>query len=487
MTSNGVGGHSGAPPGQQHVASPTPTAHARPDAIGESSTQTSHSVAGGNPEGNPKGRLRLPSPRRWVMWTAPARAVWYALAVEGVAVAWCVLAVAGAQSPVAEDWTRFGVLAGALAVHVIVVWRGEERRRDRAVGPIFDLTSVWTFAAVVVLPAHLALLMILALRLMIYPIRRRPWWRYTFGTAVLLGSAAAGSVVLHLVGSVPAAGFGDAVQVAAVTAAAVTYGVAQALAHAGILTLTLPGERFGDQMGSRADNLIEAATLAAGGLLGVATATGLLYPVLILAVLCPINLFLADQHADAAELREQATTDPRTGLLNSRSVREHGERILHRCRAAGQPVSVAVIDLDYFKQINDTWGHPAGDAVLAATSSTLSNAVRPGDIVARDGGEEFILILPDTTIGDACAVAERVRADIARLQVPASDKNGHPVVLAERTASIGVAAFPDDGQDLATLLRAADTAVYEAKDGGRNQVVRSRNPADGQLHGTAER
>lgn len=487
MTSNGVGGHSGTPPGQRRVTSSTPTAHARPDATGESSTQTRHSVAGGHPEGNPKGHLRLPDPRRWVIWTAPARAVWYALAVELMAVAWCVLAIAEADSPVAEDWSRFGVLAAALAIHVIVVWRGEERRRDRAVGPIFDLTSVWTFAAVVVLPAQLALLMILAMRLLTYPIRRRPWWRYTFGTAVMLGSAAAGSLVLNLVGSLPAAGFGNSVQVGAVAAAAVTYGLIQALAHAGILTLMLPGERFGDQMGSRADNLMEAATLAAGGLLGVATATGLLYPVLILAVLCPINLLLADHNADAAELREQAATDPRTGLLNSRSVREHGERILHRCRAAGQPVAVAVIDLDYFKHINDTWGHPAGDAVLAATSSTLSSAVRPGDIVARDGGEEFILILPDTSIDDAYLVAERVRADIAGLQVPASDKNGQPVVLTGRTASIGVAAFPDHGQDLATLLRAADTAVYEAKDGGRNRVVRSHTPGDVQIHGLADR
>ncbi|MQA62441.1 MAG: diguanylate cyclase [Actinophytocola sp.] len=438
-----------------------------------STIQVTPSVAGSARQGNPQAAPRAWQVRHWTLWTTPARAVGYALAVEVAAALLCVVAVVTAAVPQAEDFVRFAVLAVALVVHVVVVWRGEERRRARAVGPIFDLTSVWTFAAVIVLPASLALLLIAGMRLATYPIRRRPWWRYLFGSAVLLASAAAAALFMRLFTALPLTSTTEltvqAGLVATVTGAALVYWVVQAAGHAGILTLTL-GERLRDQWGSRGDNVAEAATLVVGGLLAVAMVFGVFYPLLVLLVLCPINLMLADHMADAAQLREHARTDARTGLLNSRGLREQAPRVLERCRTAGTPAAVLIIDLDLFKSINDTWGHPAGDAVLAATGETLRESVRPGDIAARDGGEEFVLVLPDTNRAAALGVANRIRLDIAALRVPTSEKDGNPIVVAERTASIGVAASPGNGTEFDELRRAADTALYSAKTQGRNRA-----------------
>ncbi|WP_034271770.1 GGDEF domain-containing protein [Haloechinothrix halophila] len=397
----------------------------------------------------------------------------YALLVDLAAVALCLVAVRQSPMPTGEDVVGFGVLAVALATHIIVVWRGEERRRDRAMGPIFDLTSVWTFAAVVVLPATLALVLIVGMRIGTYRIRRRPWWRYLFGTAVILGSAAAAEILLAVVDAPLSGGSigGQALLLVTLTAAAGVYWLIQAAAHAGILTLSLPGERFRDQWGTRTENLIEAGTLAVAALLGAVMTHGTLFPLLLLAVLAPLNLLLADRQADAAELREHARTDARTGLLNARGLAEQGTRVLQRCQAAASPAAMLIIDLDHFKSINDSWGHPAGDAVLGAVGRVLQHAVRPGDVAARDGGEEFVIVLPDTTISDAAAVADRIRTELAALEVVATDKNGSPILITDRTASIGVAAQPDHGTTFEDLRQAADAALYEAKNAGRDRTV----------------
>ncbi|GAA5113392.1 GGDEF domain-containing protein [Haloechinothrix salitolerans] len=403
----------------------------------------------------------------------------YALLVDLAAVVTCLVAVQLSPLPTAKDVVAFGVLAVVLGAHIVIVWRGEERRRDRAMGPIFDLTSVWTFAAVVVLPAALALGLILGMRIGTYAIRRRPWWRYLFGTAVILASAAAAEIVFAVIDA-PLTG-GDvgeqALMLATLAAAGGVYWLVQAAAHAGILTLTLPGERFREQWGTRTENLIEAGTLAVGGLLGVIMTHGVLYPLLVLAVLAPLNLLLADRQADAAELREHARTDARTGLLNARGLAEQGARVLQRCHGSASPAAMLIIDLDYFKSINDSWGHPAGDAVLGAVGRVLRHAVRPGDVAARDGGEEFVVVLPDTTIEDAAVVADRIRAELAALEVVATDKNGAPILITDRTASIGVAAQPDHGTTFDDLRRAADAALYEAKNSGRDRTVLVTEPA----------
>jgi diguanylate cyclase (GGDEF)-like protein len=139
-------------------------------------------------------------------------------------------------------------------------------------------------------------------------------------------------------------------------------------------------------------------------------------------------------------------------------------------RAEQTPLSVAILDADHFKQVNDTWGHGVGDQVLQGVARALTAAVRDGDVVARYGGEEFVVLLPG--VGGAAAaergesIREAVEADALRL--------GGAAGPTRVTVSVGVASFPADAAGLDALLQAADHALYEAKRGGRNRVERYR-------------
>jgi diguanylate cyclase (GGDEF)-like protein len=161
-----------------------------------------------------------------------------------------------------------------------------------------------------------------------------------------------------------------------------------------------------------------------------------------------------------AELR--AGTDSLTGLPNQRASHETLQRMMAQSTRTRQPLSVLLLDLDHFKKINDVFGHAAGDNVLAAVGVTLRSSVREADFCGRFGGEEFIALLPDTDLVSAGLVAEKIRAGVETVQVPA--------VLRDITISIGVATAPDHGVDLEVVSRLADRALYAAKEAGRNRV-----------------
>jgi diguanylate cyclase (GGDEF)-like protein len=168
-----------------------------------------------------------------------------------------------------------------------------------------------------------------------------------------------------------------------------------------------------------------------------------------------------------AELR--AGTDALTGLPNQRASHETMQRMTAQSDRAGQPLSVLLLDLDHFKQVNDVFGHAEGDNVLAAVGVALRSAIREGDFCGRFGGEEFLILLPDTELDSAGLVAEKIRATVERIQVPS--------VRREITISIGVATVPDHGTEAATVARIADRALYAAKEGGRNRVELARHEA----------
>jgi len=127
-----------------------------------------------------------------------------------------------------------------------------------------------------------------------------------------------------------------------------------------------------------------------------------------------------------------------------------------------QPVALAILDVDFFKQINDRFGHEKGDDVLAAVGRLLADTVRESDVAARAGGEEFCILLADTDVDGALVVAEKLRAAIARLEVPGLET--------QITGSLGVAALPMHALDAPTLLRKSDRALYVAKQQGRDRV-----------------
>jgi diguanylate cyclase (GGDEF)-like protein len=165
-------------------------------------------------------------------------------------------------------------------------------------------------------------------------------------------------------------------------------------------------------------------------------------------------------------LRRLATRDQLTGLLNRREF----DRILteeeERVRRFGYPLALVMIDVDHFKSVNDTYGHPAGDAVLREVARRVATLPRSVDRVARFGGEEFALVLMQTDRAAALEVARRVCAAVEREPVLVDDR-----IALNVTVSAGVAALPDDGKRGADLVTAADKALYTAKARGRNRAV----------------
>ncbi len=178
-----------------------------------------------------------------------------------------------------------------------------------------------------------------------------------------------------------------------------------------------------------------------------------------------------DLIASRDELRMQATHDGLTGLWNRQAIldRLHEEAV--RSDRDGSPFSVALIDLDLFKHINDTYGHQAGDLVLRQIAAVLRVTVRAYDVVGRYGGEEFLVVLPDCGGADALQAVERIRAGIAASTIPVFANNGTEVPL-RVTASIGLATArrADHATDPDSLVREADTALYRAKSLTRNRV-----------------
>lgn len=171
------------------------------------------------------------------------------------------------------------------------------------------------------------------------------------------------------------------------------------------------------------------------------------------------------------ELRFLATTDPLTGLFNRRHFNKLAEEEIHRVLRYSRPLSVMIFDIDFFKRVNDTYGHTSGDMVLKMIARITMETLRAHDISARYGGEEFVVFLPETPVAQAAAVAERLRKQIENTPVEAENET---ITV---TASFGVSDYlgETEGKSLEKIesefIAGADRALYASKDGGRNRVT----------------
>lgn len=164
------------------------------------------------------------------------------------------------------------------------------------------------------------------------------------------------------------------------------------------------------------------------------------------------------------ELKQQASHDALTQLLNRRAFASQVERDWARTKRHGKAISGLMVDIDYFKKINDRFGHGAGDAVLVAVAKEIQGSIRKEDVLARYGGEEFAAILPDTGLHESLIVAERIRGKIQSLVLPALNGNGGI------TVSIGVSERVSVAQSWENLVNIADQALFQAKQQGRNRI-----------------
>jgi len=167
-----------------------------------------------------------------------------------------------------------------------------------------------------------------------------------------------------------------------------------------------------------------------------------------------------------SSLRDSALVDAQTGLHNRRYLQEYTEKIVSGVLRRGKAIGLIMCDLDYFKQVNDTYGHAAGDTVLKETAHVIRQSVRESDIVIRFGGEEFLVVLLDISSGESLHIAEKIRLNIEQLKIKLPDG------IIQKTISLGVSEFPADTGTLWSCIKFADVALYRAKADGRNKSVR---------------
>ncbi|MGM9512924.1 diguanylate cyclase [Roseateles sp. DB2] len=171
--------------------------------------------------------------------------------------------------------------------------------------------------------------------------------------------------------------------------------------------------------------------------------------------------------AQREKLRLQASTDPLTGAANRRAFQRSGQAEISRALRHGHALSLLMVDIDKFKLVNDSWGHPTGDRVIQALANTIQSLCRSHDLCGRLGGEEFAILLPQSDLAGAAALAERLRVAVEGMADVRSD-NGQEVRF---TISLGASTLHGQDDSLDALLQRADRALYQAKEAGRNRVV----------------
>jgi len=163
-------------------------------------------------------------------------------------------------------------------------------------------------------------------------------------------------------------------------------------------------------------------------------------------------------------MREQANIDPLTGLYNRRFCKDYAIKLMAMARRKNTPLGFIMLDLDHFKNINDVYGHEVGDRILKQFARTVTQSMRETNLTARLGGEEFVVLLPDTGAEACQVVAERIRLAVAHMSMPQVNEKPLPQV----TVSLGIAVYPEHGGSLEEMLQASDRALYESKHAGRN-------------------
>ena len=166
------------------------------------------------------------------------------------------------------------------------------------------------------------------------------------------------------------------------------------------------------------------------------------------------------------KLKDTSLRDGMTGLYNRRFLDEFIDKILSQASRSHDTYAVLMLDVDFFKMVNDTYGHDVGDKVIVALSKILKNSIRESDLAIRYGGEEFLIMLHNANDEGMRSVADKIHSEFAKLSFDVG--TGEPL---KKTISIGIAKFPMDGDTIWKCIKYADTALYEAKNTGRNKIV----------------
>jgi diguanylate cyclase (GGDEF)-like protein len=372
----------------------------------------------------------------------------------------CIVALAMAATLVASTtrvahprWPDFAILlvGGALAQLLSVHQPGNQ---------VFHTGLVFTVAAALVLPAPLVVAVCVAQHLPEWLRRRYRWYIQTFNIANFTLSGLAAWAVRQAI-----AGFGFDLTGSGGRGLVVLVAVGSALVLVNHLLLArmLKLARGRDLKSTHLVALDGLTTDLALAAVGAASAYALLHqPALLPIVLAP--LVLAHPALIVPTLREQATRDHKTGLLNSRAVMQAGTEELERAIRFDRPLAVLMCDVDGLREINNRYGHLAGDSALVALADALRAELRGYDICGRFGGDEFLVVLPETAVDEAQTIAGRIGFELARARLPV----GHDTIAIG--VSAGVATRTADDATLCDLIARADAAMYSAKNADDDHV-----------------
>lgn len=421
-----------------------------------------------------RGRVRWVLPASWTLWTLPRQAVAYILAVDALA---AVITVAElARVPIERSMlVPFALLMLCSVIYIEASRPIEQIREHYASTPHIDLNSVWMFAAVLLLhPALAAAVITTSYAYRWFRVRHHLVYRQTFSAAATVLAAYASCVLVrNLDGSLAVAPRSVATFLV-VTGSGALFLLVNTAFIAIAIASTTEHPRLRNLVGGFSDYALEASTIGLGVLLAWALVDWPVAALLIVGVTLVLH-----RNVLIRQLREKARIDAKTGLLNAAAWTSAVDDELERAARQAQSSGLLVIDLDNFKRINDEYGHLAGDEMLRAVADTLTSEVRTYDLVGRFGGEEFVVLLPDTSATETRHVAERIRRRVAELTIPIP-VNGSTATFDRLTVSIGIATFPDHGEDRRDVLHAADMAMYAAKAAGRNRVQLATMSSKGQ-------
>jgi len=403
--------------------------------------------------------------RSWALWSVQPRwLIAFVLAV--IAADLTALGVAASSTAITRsNLALFCLLLGCTAASMELTRKSGEQG-----GMIKDVHGVWELPTAILLPPLYALIIpAIRIALLQWRIRRAPVYRRVFSGAMLSLSYGAASVTFHgLSGLIPQEAGGTLSRGTVWTLVMVVSVLAKETVNKSMLLTVVkasdPGATWRTEVFSREPLYNDGAELCTGVLVTYGVAGN---PWLALAALPVVTLL--QRSLRHVQLLNDSRADSKTGLLNAATWEREATAEVTRAVRTRTPLAVALLDIDRFKVINDTYGHLVGDQVLKELARSLDSVLRDYDRAGRFGGEEFSLLLPQTRAVDAFRIAERVRASIAGLSIIVPGATGGE--RAHVTVSIGVAAL-DSGckREYSELMAAADAALYRAKSGGRDQV-----------------
>jgi diguanylate cyclase (GGDEF)-like protein len=407
---------------------------------------------------------RVLAVRAWQLWALPRWLIWFVLAVMAAYVA--AIGVAGsATSLQPRDLAVFGVLLACSAASVELT-----RRAGENAGLIKDVFGVWELPIALLLPPVFALIApISRIALQQWRIRRTLPHRRAFTAASAGLSLGAASVTFHgLTGTLHTAAPASLSRAGAWSLLAVL----AVLVHSAVNKLLIGTVVKGSDPGAQVVRSLFRREPLYNDLAEMCIAVVIAYGVmtnLFVAVFALPFVTLLQRSLRHDQLVHASRIDGKTGLLNAGTWEREAATQVARAARTRTPLAVALVDIDHFKTVNDTYGHLAGDRALKAVSQELRNHLRGYDLAGRFGGEEFVLLLPEATGQAASHIAERLRTHIAGMVTPVNDDPDCDTFVT-LTISIGVAALDGASRKLSDLMATADTALYHAKHTGRNRT-----------------